>query len=318
MKRARAAWNLYWIESDGYEDCFVAARNSRSARAIEREMNGFDLVEIKATKIMPIPERTERSYRLGEEYKEKPWPWYVYGKKFFEGLGAQFRTVEGQEEMLLGDIVYEVDEYAPCYIRKARDIGQKALDELEAIAGLEYHDEDAWPGPEIHLMTALGMCLARCQQIEHYIVNSFLLGISKKQKSQYSTINDLKEGWKKKTLGNMLRCMEEAWEIQPMVRANFELFLANRNALIHGLTTSEQFDIRTHWGQRELWSFLRFFDIQSRIVKQAFRASFYASVQFGIQHFGAPEAIPKKLFKKKQMEEMQIFFEFFSPKPHAI
>lgn len=116
----------------------------------------------------------------------------------------------------------------------------------------------------------------------------------------------------------MLRCIEEAWEIEPLVKANFQPFLANRNALVHGLTTSEKFDIRTRWGQPELWSFLRFFDIQSRIVKQAFRASYYASIQFAVQHFGAPDGIPKKLFNKKQIEEMRMFFEFFSPKAEAI
>jgi hypothetical protein len=233
-------------------------------------------------------------------------------------MGAEFRTVEGQDEMLLSDIVYEIDDYVPCSIRRKRDIGQQALDELEAVAGLEYDDEDRWPGPEIHIIIALGMCLVRCQQIEDYIAKSFLLGISKKQKSQYATINDLKQGWKKKTLGSMLRCIEEAWEIEPLVKATFELFLKNRNALIHGLTTSEQFDIRTYWGQKELWSFLRFFDIQSRIVTQAFRASYYASIHFAVHHFGAPPGTPKKLFNRTQQHEMRMFFEFFTPKENAI
>jgi hypothetical protein len=236
----------------------------------------------------------------------------------FQDLDAEFRTVDGKEEMLLGDIVYEVDDYAPCGMRRRRDIGFRSLDELETVAGLEYHDEDRWPGPEIHIITALGMCLVRCQQIEDYIAKSFLLGISKKQKGQYATINDLKTGWKKKTLGGMLRCIEEAWEIEPLVKANFELFLKNRNALIHGLTTSEQFDIRTYWGQKELWSFLKFFDIQSRIVKQAFRASYYASIHFAVHHFGAPPGTPKKLFNRAQQKEMQMFFEFFTPKEDAI
>lgn len=318
MTKRPIHWHLYWVESDGYEDCFVVARNSRSACSVECEMNGFDPDEVKATRIMRVTERAVRAYRRGKEFKERPWPWYVYGKRFFEHLGANFRTIKGQEEMLLADVVYEVDEYVPCSMRRVRDIGQEALDELEATAGLEYHDEDMWPGSEIHLITALGMSLVRCQQIEDYIAKSFLLGISRKQKSQYTTIDDLRNGWKKKTLGNMLRCIEEAWEIEPLVKANFQLFLANRNALVHGLTTSEKFDIRTRWGQLELWSFLRFFDIQSRIVKQAFRASYYASIQFAVQHFGTPDGIPKKLFNKKQIEEIRMFFEFFSPKAEAI
>jgi len=318
MLKARSLWNLYWVESDGVEDCFVVARNSRSACSIEYQMNGFDFSEVKATKIMRVPTRVVNAYTRRPEYKERPWPWYVYGKKFFEGVGASFRTVERREEMLLGDIVYEVEDYAPCSIFKRRDIGFGALDELEAEVNLDYDDEDIWPGREIHIITAIGMCLVRCQQIEDYITNSFLLGISKQQKAQYETFDDLKKGWQRKTLGNMLRCIEEAWDIQPLVKANFELFLKNRNALIHGLTTREQFDIRTQWGQQELWGFLKFFDIQSRIVKKAFRASYYASMHFAVHHFGLPPGAPKRLFSRAQQKEMKMFFEFFTPKEDAI
>jgi hypothetical protein len=112
----------------------------------------------------------------------------------------------------------------------------------------------------------------------------------------------------------MLRCIEEAWDIHPLVKANFELFLKNRNTLVHGITTSERFDIRTRWGQEELLAFLQFFDIHSRIVKKAFRASYYASLHFGVSRWGLPDRMPKKLFSKKQEQEIALFFEFFSPK----
>jgi hypothetical protein len=182
MTEASKYWNLYWVESDGLEDCFVVARNSRSACAVEREMNGFDVSEVRSVRIMLVPRTVENSYRRQKENRERPWPGYVYGKKFFQGMGAQFRTVEKQEEMLLGDVVYEVDEYAPCSIQRKRSIGQKALAELRELPKVEHDTEDVWQAPEIHLVTALGICLIRCQQIEHYISESFLLGISKNQK----------------------------------------------------------------------------------------------------------------------------------------
>src|ERR1700719_2951705 len=48
-------------------------------------------------------------------------------------------------------------------------LGKKAISELKQIPELaDYDDEDIWPEPEIHLITAIGMCLVRCQQIEHY------------------------------------------------------------------------------------------------------------------------------------------------------
>jgi hypothetical protein len=225
--------------------------------------------------------------------------------------------------MLLDDVVYEVEEYVPCSMHRLRTIGSKAIDELNSIPELaheinNFDDEDVCGRPEIHLVTALGICLIRCQQIEHYIAQSFLLGISKKQKEKYLTINDLREGWKKKTLGNMLQCIQEAWEIEPLVKANFELFLQIRNLLVHGITTDERFDIRTRWRQRELLSFLNFFDLHSRIVKRTFRASYYASIEFAIHSWGLPKGHPRRLFGKKQKEEMGLFFEFFKPREGAI
>lgn len=313
-------WNLYWVESDGFEDCFVVARNSRSACGVEIYENGFDPTQVHATKITRVPRSAEISCRKNGK---RDWPWYVYGKTFFEDVGAHFQTVIGVHEMLLNDVVYSVEDenYAPCNIVRKRSIGQKAISELTAIPEInqyEYLEEDIWENPTNHLITCLGMCVATCQLIEHYIANSFLLGISKRQKRRYETINDLREGWRKKTLGNMLKCIEEAWEIDPLLKASLDLFLENRNRLIHGITTDEQYDIRTHWGREELIAFLSFFDVHARITKAAFRASFYASIEFGVHHWGTPKGIPKKILGKKQKEEARLFFVLFKPRPGAI
>lgn len=97
--------------------------------------------------------------------------------------------------MLLGDVVYAVDEFVPCSMYKKRSIGSRALAEIEReIPDPKHDNEDIWQGPVIHLITGIGICVVRCQQIEHYIANSFLLGASKKQKRKYETINDLREG----------------------------------------------------------------------------------------------------------------------------
>jgi hypothetical protein len=112
----------------------------------------------------------------------------------------------------------------------------------------------------------------------------------------------------------MLLSIEEAWDIEPTVKASLELFLESRNRLVHGLTTDEQFDIQTDWGQRELWAFLYFFDIHSRMVKKAFRASYYASIHFAIEKWGLPNGSPKRIFSKTQKDELRLFAEFFSPK----
>lgn len=321
MPKAEVRWNLYWVESDGLEDCFVVARNSRSACYVEINMNGFDPSQVSATRIMRIPKPLERSYGKEMRLKGRRWPGYVYGKSFFQRLGAQFRKVDEQEEMLLDEVVYSVDEYIPCGIVKQRSIGGRALSELRgvpALANYEYHRDDIWNGPERHLVTALGICLLHCQQIEHYISESFLLGVSKKQKAQYATLNDLRAGWKRKTLGNMLRCIEEAWEIEPTLKAGLDLFLAKRNRFVHGIATTERYDIRTPWGCAELIAFLSEFDVHARIVKKAFRASFYASVEFAIRNWGAPEDVSKNPLSAKEKKEMELFFVLFTPRPDSI
>jgi hypothetical protein len=54
------------------------------------------------------------------------------------------------------------------------------------------------------------------------------------------------------------------------------------------------------------------------MVKKAFRASFYASIDFGAKHWGVPEGTPKSLFNKKQREEIGLFPAYFTPKVGAI
>jgi hypothetical protein len=318
-KTKSSQWHLYWVESDGIEDSFVVARNARSARGVEIRMNGFDPEDVIATKVAKISPYHARSYF--KENPERSWPGYVYGKILFEKLGAQFRTIEGQQEMLLDDVVYDVIDYAPCAITWKRLIGKKAFEALWAdpiLQSVKHEEEDLWTGPTSYVITGLGMCLATCQLIEHYIAHSFLLGVSKRQKKQYETINDLVAGWKRKTLGNMIKSMEEAWEIDPDLKANLEIFLANRNRFIHGITTEDRFNIRTHWGREELMTFLAFFDVHARIVKLAFRASYYASIDFALHQWGADMKVPPKIFGRKHKREAATFFHFFTPKEDAI
>lgn len=318
MARKSASWNLYWVESDGIEDCFVVAKNSRSARQVEIEMNGFELDEVRATKIMRVPVKVQLAY---EKRKKHPWPWYVYGKAFFLGLGAQFRKLEGKKEMLLEQVVYEIDDYIPCSMRRSRSIGAKALSEMDEVpefAEIDHHEEDVWKGRQVHLISMLGMSLARCQRIEFYIAHAFLLGISKQQKAKYQTLDDMRKGWEKKTLGQMLRAIEEAWEIEPTVKASFDLFLWQRNQLIHGITTKDRYDIQTAWGQDELVSFLAFFDIHSRLVKKVFRGALHASFGYALHHWGRPKGLPKNYPPPEHEEDADFFFEVFKLKEDAV
>jgi hypothetical protein len=309
-------WHLYWLESDGLEDCFVVARNSRSAFRIESDMNGFDRDEVDVTRVLRIPETVEKSFaRHCRKYPDKytPWPWYAH-RPLLKELGAQFRVIDGREEMLLEEVVYLWSGDCPT---KDRSVGSRALKELRldpVFSECDYDDHDAWDPSQLHLLTMIGVCLAMCQEIEHYIAHSFVLGISERQKRRYKTIDDLREGWKKKTLGSLLAAIDEAYEIQPLVRASFQLFLQMRNQLIHGLIKSDRYDIDTDWGRRELIAFLTFFDIVSRSVRRIFRSSFYASIDFGVEYLSKGRKIPRNLLTPDQIEQTDLFLHFFTPK----
>jgi len=58
-----AKWTLYWVEvsRSPSESCFVVARNSRSAAAIERSASGFDPGDVEATRVMPVTDQVEQA-----------------------------------------------------------------------------------------------------------------------------------------------------------------------------------------------------------------------------------------------------------------
>ena len=52
------------MTSDGDEDCFVVARNSRSAQRVEIDYCGFDPGEVKAVRVKPIAKETLRQWKV--------------------------------------------------------------------------------------------------------------------------------------------------------------------------------------------------------------------------------------------------------------
>ncbi len=315
-KKYLSGWSLYWVASDGFEDCFVVARNSRSARRIEMDMNGFDADDLTVHRVKSIPIEIMRAYeRRRRKDSELPsWPWYP-NEWFLKKLGAQFRVLDGREEALIDDVFYTTNSQRSI---KPRSIGAKGLREMqkELIDKNVKEPEDSYTRPQSYLLTMLGICVARCQEIEYLIAHSFLFGISDKQKQQYKTVKDLIEGWKKKTFVQLLRAIEEGYQIEPMVKMSLDLFLSMRNQLIHGLTTSDKYDIETSWGQDELVVFLVFFEAMSRLIRKAFRASYYASMEFASRELAKEGRTPIKHLPltRKQLREIHLFFEFFEQK----
>lgn len=284
-----AKWKLYWVESDGYEDCFVVAKNSRSAKSVEINMNGFDTSDITAFRIMDIPDTFEM--KADKKFKEwskiyapqqannsdlHQWPWYAE-KWLLEDLGAQFRIIDDEEQTLLRDVVYARKPSGECY---TYSIGAKAL--YERNKGLpKYDNYDSEPQIDISemLYSAMGLALSQCHEIEGLFSKSFVFGVSEKQKKKYETLNDFFKGWEKKTLGGLFSAMQEAFDIEIETKMALDLFLDMRNTLVHGITTTNRYNINTDWGQRELIVFLDLFLYLCTPIKDIAASCFEMSIE---------------------------------------
>lgn len=123
----------------------------------------------------------------------------------------------------------------------------------------------------------------------------------------------MRKAWEKKTFGQMITTIKAAWVLDPEFERHLELFKSMRNQLVHGLTTSDRYDISDHWGQDECFSFLVFFEIVSQPVRAAFRASLFASMEFAAHHLMNESEKPAVKLTKKQRDKIHIFAEFFKP-----
>jgi hypothetical protein len=313
-KSTHSGWNLYWASSDGDEDCFIVARNSRSAERVDVEHCGFERGDVRATRVKSIPNKLfhEWEKRRAKAQHCHPLPWYA-DDWLLRRLGAAFRQREHLSETLIDDVVYTNDPEGPV---RPRIIGRRYLTEFQAVKAFQrYGHEDRYSQSQMSLFTILGICVARVQEIEHLIAHSFLLGaIAEPERRKNLTISELIKSWKRKTLGQMLGTIEQNWEIEPTVHANLGLFLQMRNELVHGLTTSEQYDIDTSWGQDETIGFLTLFELISRPLREAFRASLYASIDIGNTHLLKDEPAKHHPLTARQRKKIGLFAAFFSPK----
>lgn len=306
----KSGWNLYWVESDGYEDCFVAAKNRQSAEALERHENGFAVGEVKAHRIGSISEEFRNFYFSFPENKKYPWPWYVYGREILENFGADFRIIDGVEEMLLNWAVYEVDDYRPCSIRKVRVIGPPALADLEEqMQETGYEPMNFKSDIVPHFIEVLvGTLILRCQKIEAYLSGSFVFEIGSAPSKRSKTINEFINKWKKKTFGQMLNDIRKNYKIEETVDSALELHKDIRNIVAQRLYSDERYNIETKWGAMETITLLAFFDWLSQVSLEAAESAFYFSMALAEHEF---DVLKESFISEEEMEKAGLFTTFF-------
>lgn len=60
-------WNIYWVESEPSENCFVVARTARSAAKHEEDVLGLEPKSAKATLVMPLRGHTLQAWAAAEK-----------------------------------------------------------------------------------------------------------------------------------------------------------------------------------------------------------------------------------------------------------
>ncbi|MCI8353095.1 MAG: hypothetical protein HFJ58_05900 [Clostridia bacterium] len=284
-------WYLYWVTSDGYEDCFVVAQNAQAAKSLEFETNGFEWGMVKAERVIEVPERYDKI----ENYLWIRWSRVnapeqakipnIHKRAYYarhwllEKLGARWRTIDGKDQMLLLDKVYAHDENGESY---TYNIGARALiEDLNEHINFDFNNYSTFEdGVEKILYEMMGIATKECHEIEFYFSNSFVFAVSENQKKKYNTINDFIKGWSKKTLGNLISSIEESFEIKEEWKICIKGFIEMRNQFIHGLTTKERYDINDEWGRRELINFLAIFLNYCEPVKEIAESCFIFSIYF--------------------------------------
>lgn len=274
LQSRKSGWNLYWISYDGDEDCFVVAKNSRSARCYDASFCGYDYQYSTATRACHIDKATfsKAKARATKQGRKLEWPHHA-DDWLLRSVGARIRFVDEVKEVLIDGTVFTHNFEYPIL---PRDIGIKNYKSIRNDPIFKDREEDIYSPSQMSLFQILGLCLAKCQEIEHLIAHSFVFGLNEADKRRYVTIGDMREAWRKKTFGQMLTSIKAAWLLEPTLERHLELFKSMRNKLVHGLTTSDRYNIHDPWGQDECFSFLIFFEIVSQPVRAAFRASLFS------------------------------------------
>jgi len=276
------------VAPDGLEDCFVVAKNSKSSRRIEKEMNGFEDEDITVTRIVNIPDEYEevanKKYReWSKEHKYNghldidtliAWPFYAE-KWLLEELGAEYRTIEGEEQTLINDTVISSNCIYSIGLKVMKDLAEFTDEKFIDISNVSYE------GMRETIDKMLGVCMTTIHRIENYITNSFIFAVGNKKYDNY-TINEATKFWKNKfTFGKLIQLIEERYEIDEVVQKSFHLFLAQRNKIAHGLTKDERYDVDTIWGQKETIGYLALFLRNSWVLEDIVESAYVATMGLG-------------------------------------
>jgi hypothetical protein len=142
-----AKWKLYWIiTDDGTEDCFVVAKNARSAAAFEEGQLGADPGDFHAERVMDVPDVFEQpaidKFRAWSRENvptqaDRPelHPWPGYARDWLLGaLGATFRWRMGRYETVLNGRSFSAATVYEAYYHRPPDLLRSVAQLVEMVS----------------------------------------------------------------------------------------------------------------------------------------------------------------------------------------
>jgi hypothetical protein len=129
----------------------------------------------------------------------------------------------------------------------------------------------------------LGFAIHILHQIEEHFAQATLLGLSEKQQRKHSTINDLWNARERMTFGQMVLHLKEDWILEPAFEKQLDAFVAERNIVIHRLTSLEGYGVESPNELAALKERTAAFIEQEFLMSKFFHGAYLASNEFARQ-----------------------------------
>jgi hypothetical protein len=129
-------WNLYWVETPASEEnCFVVARNARSAASLEEDNSGFNRRDCRAELVKPLPESLQGSRvspvssaidTVGWQ-QDHTFPGYARGW-LLKRLGAVFKRREDADITVIDGKEYRAAGIEETYLNRKPSLVRSIVD----------------------------------------------------------------------------------------------------------------------------------------------------------------------------------------------
>lgn len=127
---AALVWNLYWVESEPLENCFVVAKNARSAAKHDEDILGLEPKDANATLVKRIPEEILRKWATAEKKIHRTSDFFSFPENrlgyaddaLLEMMGAEFRYQDARKITIINGRKYRRASFEETYYPAWRPI----------------------------------------------------------------------------------------------------------------------------------------------------------------------------------------------------